>query len=129
MASPISFTIELSRCWTTDRVIGSIAMDMGFQFEKFDLARLEKRLEKSNLDGQSDSAGSAALEPFKSGFHGAGTIAWRYKIQPDASLGQRIGKPRGELRREVVLERSAHASGDNFLFRLRRDQPDIIAMQ
>jgi hypothetical protein len=68
-------------------------MDMGFQFEKFDLARLEKRLEKSNLDGQPDSAGSAALEPFNSGFHRAGTIAWRYKIQPDASLGQRIGKP------------------------------------
>jgi hypothetical protein len=52
-------------------------MDMGFQFEKFDLARLEKRLEKSNLDGQPDSAGSAALEPFNSGFHRAGTIAWR----------------------------------------------------
>jgi len=31
-------------------VIGSISMDMGFQFEKFDFARLEKRLEKSNLD-------------------------------------------------------------------------------
>ena len=26
MASPISFTIELSRCCTTDRVIGSIAV-------------------------------------------------------------------------------------------------------
>ncbi len=28
MASPISFTIELSRCWTTDRVMGSILLDM-----------------------------------------------------------------------------------------------------
>src|SRR4051794_703781 len=28
MASPISFTIELSRCWTTDRVMGSILVDM-----------------------------------------------------------------------------------------------------
>ena len=28
MASPISFTIELSRCWTTDRVMGSILADI-----------------------------------------------------------------------------------------------------
>src|SRR4051794_38842808 len=28
MASPISFTIELSRCWTTDRVMGSILVDI-----------------------------------------------------------------------------------------------------
>src|SRR4029077_4288148 len=28
MASPISFTIELSLCWTTDRVIGSILADI-----------------------------------------------------------------------------------------------------
>jgi hypothetical protein len=36
-------------------------MDMGFQFEKIGPVRLEKALEKSNLDAQSDnySAGSA----------------------------------------------------------------------
>ena len=28
MASPISFTIELSRCWTTERVMGSIVADI-----------------------------------------------------------------------------------------------------
>src|SRR5882724_11907804 len=28
MASPISLTIELSRCWTTDRVMGSILADI-----------------------------------------------------------------------------------------------------
>ena len=28
MASPISFTIELRRCWTTDRVMGSILADI-----------------------------------------------------------------------------------------------------
>src|SRR5690242_15463643 len=28
MASPISFTIELSRCWTTERVMGSILADI-----------------------------------------------------------------------------------------------------
>lgn len=28
MASPISLTIELRRCWTTDRVMGSILADI-----------------------------------------------------------------------------------------------------
>ena len=28
MASPISFTIELRRCWTTERVMGSIVADI-----------------------------------------------------------------------------------------------------
>ena len=28
MASPISFTIELRRCWTTERVMGSILADI-----------------------------------------------------------------------------------------------------
>src|SRR3954469_17269258 len=28
MASPISFTIELRRCWTTERVMGSIFADI-----------------------------------------------------------------------------------------------------
>src|SRR5450631_2191498 len=60
MASPISLTIELSRCWTTDRVMGSILADMPCCSSCLDVLDAGYQSEADTSDSAPDTASMMA---------------------------------------------------------------------